>query len=130
MGKQLVVKRDEAAQGFYPASDGGGTLIRFLIDEATSGASAFSMMVNDIEPGTQDGAGVHSHPTEHGFYILTGRARFVIGDQEHIVESKTSVFIPANVPHLVQNAGDETLQYVVIYAPQGPEAELRERFMK
>ena len=57
-------------------------------------------------------------------------AKEFISVMEHIVGPHTSVFIPANVPHLVQNAGDETLQYVVIYAPQGPEAELRERFMK
>jgi mannose-6-phosphate isomerase-like protein (cupin superfamily) len=87
-------------------------------------------MVNDIEPGTEDGAGVHTHNTEHGFYILKGTARFVIGEEEHFVGPNTSVFMPADVPHLVQNGGNETLQYVVIYAPQGPEVELRKQFVK
>lgn len=130
MGKQLVVTRDGAVSGFFPASDGGGTLLRFMIDRETSGAEHFAMMVNEIEPGTQDGAGVHTHPTEHGFYILRGRARFVIGGEEHLVGPQTSVFMPADVPHLVANAGDEPLEYVVIYAPQGPEQDLRQRFAK
>src|SRR6266536_308796 len=107
MGKQLVVTREGASSGFFPASDGGGTLLRFMIDRETSGAEHFAMMVNEIEPATQDGAGVHTHPTEHGFYILRGHARFVIGDQEYQVGPQTSVFMPANMPHLVANVGDE-----------------------
>ena len=116
--------------GFFPASDGGGTRLRFMIDKETSGAEHFAMMVNEIEPGTRDGAGVHTHPTEHGFYILRGRARFVIGDVEYEVGPQTSVFMPADVPHLVANAGEEPLEYVVIYAPQGPEVDLRQRFAR
>lgn len=129
MSKRYIVRRDEADSGFYPASGGGGTLLRFMIDGPSVGAEHFTMMVNEIEPGTEDGAGVHTHATEHGFYILRGQARFVIGDEEHVVGPRTSVFMPADVPHLVANAGDETLEYVVIYAPQGPEQMLREQFL-
>jgi mannose-6-phosphate isomerase-like protein (cupin superfamily) len=129
VGTRYIVRLDEADSGFFPASDGGGTLLRFMIDGPISGATRFAMMVNAIEPGTQDGAGVHTHATEHGFYILRGRARFVIGDEEHIVGPQTSVFMPGDVPHLVANAGDETLEYVVVYAPPGPEQDLRERFV-
>ena len=131
MAKQYVVKRDEAVQGFYQSPTGrGGTLMRFMIDEETSGGTHFAMMANQIAAGTQAGPGVHSHATEHGFYILSGKARFMIEDQEHIVGPHTSVFIPANVPHSVASASDEPLEYVAIYAPQGPERELRRRLGK
>jgi mannose-6-phosphate isomerase-like protein (cupin superfamily) len=118
----------EATSGFLPGSDGGGTTLRFVIDKVSAGAELFGMMVNEIAPGTQDGAGVHTHDNEHGFFILRGRGRFVIGDEEHLAEAGDSVFVRATVPHLVANAGDEPLEYVVIYVPQGPEVELREKY--
>jgi mannose-6-phosphate isomerase-like protein (cupin superfamily) len=131
MSKQLVVKRDEAMQGYWSGKDGqGGQILRFMIDKETSGAERFAMMVNEIMPGTVTGAGVHSHDTEHAFYILRGRGQFILGDEEYIVEPHTSVFIPGNLPHKVTNVGDEPLQYVVLYVPQGPEQDLRRRFAK
>jgi mannose-6-phosphate isomerase-like protein (cupin superfamily) len=38
-----------------------------------------------------------------------------------------AVFAPAGVPHKMASHGTEPLRYVVVYAPQGPERELRER---
>ena len=130
MGTKSLVKLADADTSFFPGSDGGGTVMRFTIDKATNGAESFAMMVNQIAPGTQDGAGVHTHDSEHGFYILRGEGRYIVGDEEFVASPGDSVFIRANVPHLVSNNGDKPFEYVVIYAPQGPEIDLRARFLK
>lgn len=126
--KNLVIKLDEAPRGFVPSEAGGGTLLRFMVDDETVGAKHFSMFVNRLEVNVADGAGVHSHPVEHAFYILQGKGKFIIDGEEYIAEARSAVFVPADAPHMVSNAGDEPLEYVVIYAPQGPEKQLRAKF--
>ncbi len=43
----------------------------------------------------------HQHPNEQIATVLSGRLRFVVGDEEQIVVPGESVAIPANVPHEV-----------------------------
>lgn len=122
--KRPVVHLAEAATGPLPVPGGGGTY-RILIDEPTTGARAFSLLVNEIRPG---GAGrLHAHEVEHGMYIIRGRGRFVLEGEPYAVEAGAAVFVPPHAHHSLSCEGDEPLQYVVIYAPGGAEQELRRR---
>jgi quercetin dioxygenase-like cupin family protein len=44
---------------------------------------------------------VHTHPHEQGGYLASGRFRFVIGDEERILEAGDSWLVPSGVPHTV-----------------------------
>jgi mannose-6-phosphate isomerase-like protein (cupin superfamily) len=123
--RRLVVRKAEAENAYLDKSANQRTLLRFMIDNEIAGAESFALFVNQIDAGARDGGGLHTHESEHGFYILRGRARFRIGDEDFVVEAESSVFIPANVPHMVTNDGDQVLEYVVIYSPQGPERQQR-----
>lgn len=123
--RRLVVRKAEAENAYLDSAADQRTLLRFMIDNEIAGAESFALFVNQIDPGARDGGGLHTHESEHGFYILRGRARFLIGEEEHVVEPESSVFIPANVPHMLTNDADELLEYVVVYAPQGPERQQR-----
>ncbi len=48
--KRYVVNVAEAVHGKLPVAGGGGTF-RILIDEETSGAKHFSLLVNEMAPG-------------------------------------------------------------------------------
>jgi mannose-6-phosphate isomerase-like protein (cupin superfamily) len=48
------------------------------------------------------------------FYILEGKARVEIGDEAEIVEKDSIVESPAKIPHLVGNAGDGILRFLVV----------------
>lgn len=122
--KRLVVSLAEAATGRLPVPGGGGTY-HILIDEPTTGARAFSLLVNEIRPGFVGRE--HSHDVEHGMYFIRGRGRFTLNGKEYPVGPGTAVFAPPQVPHSLACEGDEALQYVVIYAPGGTEQELRAR---
>lgn len=120
--KRSVVHLAEAATGRLPVPGGGGTY-HILIDEPTTGARGFSLLLNEIRPG---GAGrEHAHDVEHGMYFIRGRGRFTLEGTEHRVGPGTAVFVPAHARHSLACDGDEPLQYVVIYAPGGTEQELR-----
>lgn len=48
----------------------------------------------------------HQHPNEQITNVLEGRLRFVIGDEEKIVEAGATVLIPADAPHEVEALED------------------------
>ena len=48
----------------------------------------------------------HAHPHEQVATVLEGRLRFVVGDEEHGVESGESMFVPGGVPHEVEALED------------------------
>ncbi len=121
-GKKTVVTLAEAATGRLPVPGGGGTY-HVLIDEPTTGARAFSLLVNEIRPGSAGRE--HSHDVEHGMYFIRGRGRFTLNGQEYPVGPGTAVFVPPHASHTLAADGDEPLHYVVIYAPGGTEQELR-----
>ncbi len=43
----------------------------------------------------------HTHPHEQSGYMVSGRMRFVVGDEERIIEAGDSWLIPSGVLHTV-----------------------------
>src|SRR5918911_3826247 len=119
-----VVAFDAGVRGELPIPGGGGSF-RILIDAELNGARHFSLLVNEIRAGYV--GSYHQHEVEHGWYILQGSGAIWIADEEYRIGPHMAVFAPANVPHKMASDGPEPLRYVVVYAPAGPERELRER---
>ena len=122
--KRLVVPLKEAAMGNLPVAGGGGTY-RILLDEAIAGTKHFSLLHNEMAPGSRGSE--HAHTVEQCFYVLGGRGRFTIGGVPHDVGPHVAVYVPVGVMHRVESVGTEPLSYVTMYAPGGPEQDLRAR---
>jgi mannose-6-phosphate isomerase-like protein (cupin superfamily) len=120
--KRYVVNVADAVQGKLPVAGGGG-IFRILIDEETSGAQHFSLLVNEMAPGYKGKE--HSHEVEHCWYILQGTGIIRMGGKEYSIKPGDAVFAPIGMLHSVECTRDEPLRYVVVYAPSGPEKELR-----
>ena len=58
----------------------------------------------DVAPGGGLAAALHRHRTEQ-FVVLSGRARIVRGEATLIAGENASVFIPAGMPHRLENPG-------------------------
>jgi mannose-6-phosphate isomerase-like protein (cupin superfamily) len=72
--------------------------------------------LNCLEPNQSQS--VHAHQGADKFYfVLEGRGRFTIGDEEREAGTGTLVIAPAGVPHGVMNKGDERLSLLVGIAP-------------
>jgi len=56
----------------------------------------------------------HTNAVEHEQYVLQGRARIAIGDEEYDVRAGDVVFIPAGVPHWYRNTGDEDFVFLCL----------------
>jgi quercetin dioxygenase-like cupin family protein len=52
---------------------------------------------------------VHEHPNEQIATVLEGRVRFVVDEEERIVEAETSVPLAANVLHEVEALVDSVM---------------------
>ena len=122
MKKRYVVNESEGVKGRLPVLGGGGTF-NILIDEEISGAQHFSLLVNEMAAGYKGKE--HSHNVEHGWYILSGTGMIHIGGETYSIRPGDAVFAPIGTSHSVECTGNEPLRYVVVYAPPGPEKELR-----
>lgn len=73
------------------------------------------LVMNWLEPGME--ARPHSHPFDQVACILSGRARFTIG--EHVVEvgAGEMIHIPADVVHFGEVVGDEPVVNLDVFAP-------------
>ena len=122
--KRFVVNESEGIRGKLPVEGGGGTF-NILIDEETSGARHFSLLLNEMAPGYRGKE--HSHGVEHCWYILKGTGIIRMAGESYPIKPGDAVFAPIGMLHSVECTGNEPLRYVVIYAPPGPEKELKSK---
>jgi mannose-6-phosphate isomerase-like protein (cupin superfamily) len=120
--KRYVVNESDGVKGKLPVKGGGGNF-NILIDEEISGAQHFSLLVNEMAAGYKGNE--HSHTVEHCWYVLSGTGIIRMAGQTYSIKPGDAVFAPIGMPHSVECTGKEPLRYVVVYAPPGPEKELR-----
>lgn len=72
--------------------------------------------LNCLEPGQTQSA--HAHEGADKFYfVLEGRGRFRVGDEEQEAEAGALVVAPAGIMHGVTNTGAARLSLLVCIAP-------------
>ena len=125
MKKKLIVPLKEAVTGVL---HGGAGTFRVLIDEEISGAKHFSLLVNTSNAGTKGSA--HAHEVEHCWYILSGKGTMYMNNEAFEIGPEMAIFAPAHILHKVDVGPEEDLTYVVIYAPPGPEQQLKQKGAK
>ena len=62
-----------------------------------------------------EGPPLHVHPYDETFVVITGRARFFVGDEVIEAEAGETVLGPGGVPHRFENAGPGRLQTIDIH---------------
>jgi mannose-6-phosphate isomerase-like protein (cupin superfamily) len=122
MEKKCIVPLKEAITGVL---HGGVGTYRILIDEETSGARHFSLLVNTSRAGAKGSE--HTHDVEHCWYVLSGKGTMYLDGKSYRIEPQMAIYTPAHVLHKVDVDPEEDLTYVVIYAPPGPEQLLKQK---
>ena len=72
--------------------------------------------LNCFEPGQSQPAHVHAGADKF-YYVVSGRARFAVGDQSFEAEAGAVVWAPADVAHGVERALERTVMLVGIAPP-------------
>src|ERR1700734_981421 len=94
----------------------GPTLMRILEDGSSTG---HRLGVGEITlaPYT-DGPPQHRHARhDEGFYVVTGRAYFTVGDQQYDAPAGTFVMVPPGAPHTFANPSDDATVLLNTFTP-------------
>jgi quercetin dioxygenase-like cupin family protein len=116
-----IVRRIEAVRA-EPVRAGEGTTRQVLVgpDEAPN----FALRRFVMEPG--GGMPRHTNTVEHEQYVLRGRARIGIGDDEVLVGPGSVLYIPAGTPHWYRAEGDEPFEFLCVVPNQEDRIEVLE----
>jgi len=102
--------------------------LSWLSEPRVTAAEKFSAGLVELQPGK--GHDRHNHPgCEEILYVVEGTGLQVVEidgeSRERLIGPGMLVHIPPDAFHSTINKGDEPMKLLAIYAPPGPEAELR-----
>ncbi|HEX4218672.1 MAG TPA: cupin domain-containing protein [Acidimicrobiales bacterium] len=94
----------------------GPVRIRILEDGSTTG---HRLGVGEITlPAHTEGPPQHRHARhDEGFYVVSGTARFTVGDTTYDAPAGTLVMVPPGAPHTFANHGDEPAVLLNTFTP-------------
>jgi len=118
-GKRFINPEDIETQVF----DWGN--LKWFSEPRVTNAERFSMGVVILDPGK--GHISHNHPgVEEVLYVVSGVGIQAVADERQQVGPGTAIHIPPDVFHETINTGWEQMKIIAIYAPHGPETQLRD----
>lgn len=69
-----------------------------------------------MPPNTEEKLHYHEN-AEQFFYILSGKATFILNDKTFVVNSNEGIHILSKTPHLIKNQTEDNLSFLVISQP-------------
>jgi quercetin dioxygenase-like cupin family protein len=80
----------------------------------SDGAAGSGSSVLEVGPGCR--LPWHTDSAEETIAVVSGHALVTVGEESCEIEQGGLALVPAETPHEVRNAGDETLRFVAFYA--------------
>ena len=117
-----IIEADKAVM--HEASMPHKRRAKILVDKETVGAKNLALGIALYEPGEK--ADFHTHDGEETMYILQGQAIITVDGKKCGVKKGMTVYIPPGEQHMLENPGRETLRFLFIFTPPGPERAIRE----
>ncbi len=93
-----------------PQKAGKGVAMKMLLSPEES--PHFAMRNFTIEAGGH--MPLHTNTVEHEQYVLSGRAKVIVGDEIFEAKAGDVLMIPAGVPHSYETIGDETYSFLCL----------------
>ncbi len=85
--------------------------IRWLVSQK-DGAPNFAMRLFEVGAGGR--TPYHTHEWEHEVYILEGKGKLTIEDEEKEFSRGFFIFVPQGVRHSFRNTGEERLRFICV----------------
>jgi transcriptional regulator with XRE-family HTH domain len=104
-----------------PRSHHGLTIIP--LTRRTDGMRSFKQLFPPHWPGGDPAP--QTHEGHEWMYVLSGRLRLVLGDQEFDLATGEVVEFDTQTPHWIANESDEVVEVLCLYGPQGERAHVR-----
>ncbi|UWG46521.1 Cupin domain containing protein [Halanaeroarchaeum sp. HSR-CO] len=112
-GEDVAYEEQDAADGMYK-----GVLI------GPDDAPNYAMRRFRLDPGTE--VPRHTNRVEHEQYVISGPYVVGIEDEEHVVETGDSLFVPGGTVHWYRNEGDEPVSFICVVPNEDDEIEMVE----
>ena len=88
-----------------------------MVEDGSGTAHRLAVAVLTVPPHT-DGPPPHWHQKhDETFYVITGSARFTVGDTQHDAPAGTFVSVPIGAEHTFANPGDEPAIILNTFTP-------------
>lgn len=104
-----------------PVRHGGITYWPLTREPSSAGLRAFKIDLPQGPAPTEQRA----HEGHEWIYVLSGRVRLWLGEEEHVVESGEAAEFSTWTPHAISAVGGSA-EVLAIFGPQGERIHLRE----
>ena len=91
--------------------------------DASTGLDSCICICTRVPPGTGTTSGLHTHPVDQVYYVLTGTMHAQVADNTYVVGPETLVIIAAGTPHWNWNEGTEDEIHFELIVPPPPANE-------
>ena len=105
---------DVPVRAYGPENSTALAATRQVLIGPDEGASNFHLRYFRVGPGGHTSLDRHAH--DHGVYVLHGRARVRLGEEEELVGAGDVLYIPGDEIHQFQTEGDETFGFLCVVA--------------
>jgi quercetin dioxygenase-like cupin family protein len=95
------------------------TVARPGVERRVFSGEGATIAFTTLEPGHEPSP--HSHPHEQIVYMISGRARFVVGGEETTLGPGDMLVVPPGVEHYAQTLGSEPALDLSVFAPRRDE---------
>lgn len=99
-------------RAYGPENSGADRATRQVLIGADENSPHFHMRYFAVQPGGHTSLDQHAH--DHGVYVLHGRARLHLGNNEHEIHTGDVVYIPGNEVHQFFTLGDEPFGFLCV----------------
>ncbi|MFG2045076.1 helix-turn-helix domain-containing protein [Dactylosporangium sp. NPDC048998] len=107
-----------------PITRNGMTVIP--LTRKPGGLQAFKHILPTSPAGTEPD--LRSHEGYHWLYVLNGRLRLILGDQDLVLTAGEVAEFDTHLPHWFGNADPQPVEYLSILGPQGERFHVRARY--
>ncbi len=91
------------------------------------GLRAYKLIVPPLRPGQEHEPQRQVHEGYEWFYVLSGRLRLLLGEHDMVLTAGEVAEFDTHVPHWFGNAGQEPVELLSIFGPQGERLHVRAR---
>jgi mannose-6-phosphate isomerase-like protein (cupin superfamily) len=88
--------------------------------DCSTGLDSCLCISTRVPPGTGTTSGLHIHPSDQLYYVLTGTMHARVGPSTYVVKPGNLVIIPAGTPHWNWNEGAEDELHFELIVPPPP----------
>jgi transcriptional regulator with XRE-family HTH domain len=108
-----------------PVERNGMTMVP--LTRRAGGLQAYKLV---IPPGSRTEPELQTHEGYEWLYVLSGRIRLLLGDQDLVLTPGEAVEFDTRVPHWFSGVGAEPVELLSLFGAQGERAHLRARSIR